>query len=108
MFKYIAATATAITLTAGAVAASSDFGILEGVEEGATFYDVPLAQAEADGMIQIEDAFGEVLGTAELMAGPNTDVRVDFDNPIANVDLVVKLIIDGAVADVEMVRVMDN
>ncbi|MEM6275672.1 MAG: hypothetical protein AAF714_01890 [Pseudomonadota bacterium] len=108
MIKHIAAAVTAIALTSGVALASNDFGILEGVEEGATFYDVPLIRAEMGGMLQIETATGEVIGMAELQPGPNTDVRVDFDTPLANVDLVLKLIVDGAVKETEMVRVMEN
>ncbi|MEL6915635.1 MAG: hypothetical protein AAFP13_14150 [Pseudomonadota bacterium] len=105
MFRKIAIAATAATLL-GSAAAANEFGILDGVEEGATFYDVPLATLDAAGMVQIEDEEGTVLGMADASAGPNTDLRIDFTTPVeAGGELVAKIIVGGEVVDIEMIEI---
>ncbi|MEM1232781.1 MAG: hypothetical protein AAGH70_01515 [Pseudomonadota bacterium] len=103
MTKHFAAAAIALTLTTSAAFASNEFGILDGIEAGATYYDVSLVQADGTGIIQIETMTGEVLGTAELTTETNTNVRVDFDAPAPNEGLVAKLIIDGEIVDEERI-----
>ncbi|MEL6548724.1 MAG: hypothetical protein AAFQ54_00620 [Pseudomonadota bacterium] len=105
MFRKIAIAATTATLL-GSAAAANEFGILDGVEEGAQFYDVPLATLDAAGMVQIEDQDGTVLGMADAAAGPNTDLRIEFDTPVmAGGELIAKIIVDGEVVDMEMIEI---
>ncbi|MEM6729207.1 MAG: hypothetical protein AAF618_11965 [Pseudomonadota bacterium] len=99
MFKTLAIAAAAAALTAGAASANNSFGILSGAEAGDSFYDVPVARTLGEGFVQIETLSGDVLGSASLNEGTNTNVRVGFGKPISGQDLVAKLIVDGQVVD---------
>ncbi|MEL6549091.1 MAG: hypothetical protein AAFQ54_02490 [Pseudomonadota bacterium] len=105
MFKKFAIAATAIALSAGAASANNTFGILGGAEQGDTFYDVNVARTLGAGEVQISTLSGDVLGTAMLNAGTNTDVRVPFATPASGQDLVASLIVNGNVVDQEEIDV---
>lgn len=105
MFKTLAIAAASIALTAGAASANNTFGILGGLEQGDSYYDVDLARTTSDGFIQIETFSGDVLGVAGLNAGTHTDVRVDLDGPAPAADLVAKLIVNGEVVDENRINV---
>ena len=105
MFKTFAIAATAIALTTGAASANNTFGILGGVEQGDSYYDVNVARTLGEGSIQIETASGDVLGSTDVHEGTNTNVRVSFDTPATSQDLVAKLVVDGVVVDQNRIRV---
>ena len=99
MFKSFAIAAASIALTAGAASANNTFGILNGAEQGDSYYDVNVARTLGAGSVQIETFNGDVLGVTDLAAGTHTDLRVDFGAPAPATDLVAKLIVDGVVVD---------
>lgn len=105
MFKKFAIAAAAIALTAGAASANNTFGLLNGFDQDASYYDVNLARTLGEGSVQIENLSGDVIGTASLNEGTNTDVRVNFKGNRAQGDVVAKLIVDGVVVDEELVQV---
>ena len=105
MFKTFAIAATAIALTATAASATSQFGHLDGLNEGANTFEVPLVRSESAGFVQIETLQGDVIGTASVNAGANSNVLVPLKGSRVNNDVVAKLIVDGAVADVERIQV---
>ncbi|MEL6915708.1 MAG: hypothetical protein AAFP13_14520 [Pseudomonadota bacterium] len=105
MFKNFAIAATAIALSAGAASANNTFGILGGAEQGDSFYDVNVARTLGAGEVQISTLSGDVLGTAMLNAGTNTDVRVPFAAPISGQDLVASLVVDGDIVNEKRIEV---
>lgn len=102
---------TAITLSFAALlgsavsAADNQLGILTGAMQGDTYYDLKLARPDMAGSIQLETFNGAVVGMMELRAGTNTNVRVPLMRPLTGRDLIAKLIVDGEVVDMGVVRV---
>ena len=88
--------AAAVALTAGAASANG-FGFQEVVEDRNTI-ELNLVTAAADGVIEVYDLKagqqGMLLGTTQIAAGANSDVRVNIGGGY-HTDLLAVLTIDG-------------
>jgi len=105
MFKTLAIVAASIALTAGAASASNTFGLLTSVEQGDNYYDISTISTLDEGFVQIETHEGDILGSADLNVGANTNVRVELDSAVPAKNLVAKLIVGGEVVDENRVLV---
>lgn len=96
--KSIALAAAAVALTATTASANA-FGIGES-QPSKSVVELELVIADAPGTVEVyEYSFGqpgELLGTTEVMAGANADVRVNVGNSIKH-DIVAVLRVDGEV-----------
>uniref|UniRef100_UPI0011BF2BB8 hypothetical protein n=1 Tax=Shimia ponticola TaxID=2582893 RepID=UPI0011BF2BB8 len=68
MFKHFAIAATAIALTAGAASANNSLGILEDIDDRASFVNIDQVRTTGEGFVQIESLSGDVLGMASVNA----------------------------------------
>ncbi|MCH2075552.1 MAG: hypothetical protein MK180_01535 [Rhodobacteraceae bacterium] len=105
MFKQFAIAATAIALTAGAASAGSFFGNQDGFSEGDSSLEINLVRADAPGMVVLETLQGDVLGSAPVNEGANSDVLVRVRGMGVDHDVIAKLVIDGEVADTKRIEV---
>lgn len=105
MFKQFAIAATAIALTAGAASAGSFFGHQDGFQDGETSVEINLVRADAAGTVVLETLQGDVLGSAAVNAGANSDVLVRIPGAGVTNDVIAKLVINGEVADMERIEV---
>ena len=98
-FTYAAIASIALASTAAADA----FTFNESDVSGSTV-ELGQVRAAADGVVSLYDFHGGVqgalLGTEEVTAGANYDVRVNLGQPPIN-DVVAVLTIDGAVVDTQ-------
>lgn len=90
--KTIALTAAALALTATTAAANS-FGFQETVEDRNSI-ELELVTADADGVVEIYDLHGDLLGSTMVSAGANADVRINTGNGYKN-EVFAVLKIDG-------------
>lgn len=98
IFAVISTVATLAACSTGSI--TSGFGVMDGLSNGASFYDVPVVRAAAPAEVQIFNQKDTLLGTAQVDAGTHTDVRVNFDTGSGgSQDLIAKLVINGAVVD---------
>lgn len=95
MFKTIAIAATTIALTAGAAAANNTFGVLNGAEQGDSYYDINVVRTLDEGSVQIVTLSGDVLGMTNVEQGTNTSVRVPLAGQAPAEDLFARLFVDG-------------
>ncbi|MGR3468867.1 MAG: hypothetical protein ACU0CI_13415 [Shimia sp.] len=102
MFKTFAIAATAVALTASAAVANT-IAIQDAQDESQSNITFDLVTADAAGLLQVETFNGMVLGTSDIVAGANADVRVRT-LPLAG-DVTAKLIVGGVVVDEQRIRV---
>ena len=76
--KTLALTAATVALTAGAASANS-FGFQENVMDRNSI-ELDLVTASADGVVEIYDLRGDLLGATMVNAGANDDVRINIGN----------------------------
>ena len=105
MFKTIAIAVAFVTASVVAASANNSFGLMRGLQQGSEYYDVRLVRTDAPGVVQIETRNGNVIGTAPVNRGTNTNVRVRFTAGYSAQDLVAKLLINGIVVDERRVEV---
>lgn len=98
-FKTIAIAATAAALTATTAAADSFFSYAGQLDRSSTL-DLGVVAADADGVVEIYDYRtgepGALLGTEEVNAGANHNVRVAVGIP-PYADVIAVLKIDGQI-----------
>lgn len=104
MFKKFAIASAVIAISASAAAANGSFGHLDGLNEGASTYEVNLIRSADAGVVSIETLTGDVLGTASVNAGANSNVLVPLQGSFEQ-DVVAKLIVNGSVADTQRIQV---
>ena len=97
--KMIALAAATVAAAASAASADSYFGFEDRLENSSTL-ELGTVRAAADGVVEIYDGrfgdLGALLGTEEVAAGANKDVRVNVGHgPDADVIAVLK--IDGQI-----------
>ncbi|MGR3434261.1 MAG: hypothetical protein ACU0CO_05125 [Shimia sp.] len=68
-------------------------------DANASFFELPLVRADAAGIVVIENFKGDVLASAPVSAGVNTDVKTRFGIQRATGDVLAKLVIEGGVVD---------
>ena len=106
MIKKISSLLVVLFIAAcGSTAPSFGFGGMNGVAQGKMFYDVRLVRAVAPGTVQVVTRKGEVIGSAPVEAGVNSNVRVQFDRPITGQNLTAQLLVGGAVVDEDTIQV---
>ncbi len=98
-FKMITLAAATVAATATAASADNYFAFGETLENSSTL-ELGTVRAAADGVVEIRTFNGGVpgalLGTEDVMAGANSDVRVNIGHR-HNLDVVAQLVIDGQV-----------
>ncbi|MEM8592407.1 MAG: hypothetical protein AAGF13_07750 [Pseudomonadota bacterium] len=99
MFKNFAIAATAIALSASAVSANSYFGSQDSFDEGDRVVELELVRADAAGSVILETLKGDVIGSAAVNAGANSDVLVNVEGIGVRQDVIAKLVVNGEVAD---------
>ncbi|MEM1232782.1 MAG: hypothetical protein AAGH70_01520 [Pseudomonadota bacterium] len=77
--------------------ANDGFGVLSGIESGRSFYEFDLVRSSSPGEVRIIDRQGTVLGSADVGAGTNSNVRVTFTRVIGGQDLTAQLLHGGGV-----------
>ena len=87
--------ATAIALTAGAASADNSFGFGDRLDNASTL-ELGTVRSASAGVVEIYDgrngSLGALLGTQNVAAGANTDVRVNVGHgPDADVIAVLKI-----------------
>ena len=87
--------ASAIAMTAGAAAADNSFGFGDRLDNASTL-ELGTVRAASAGVVGIyggrDGSLGALLGTEQVMAGANTDVRVNVGHgPDADVIAVLKI-----------------
>jgi len=97
--KMIALAAATVAATATAASADNYFAFGDRLENSSTL-ELGTIRAAADGVVEIYDGrfgdLGALLGTEEVMAGANSDVRVNVGHgPDADVIAVLK--VDGQI-----------
>ncbi|MEM6596258.1 MAG: hypothetical protein AAF672_15835 [Pseudomonadota bacterium] len=86
--------------------ANNTFGGLKAVREGASFYDVRVVRTLSDAVVQIQTWDGQVLGSRDVEAGTQTNLRVRIGpKRIPPADVFAVLLIDGEIADRDRIRV---
>ncbi|MGR3466872.1 MAG: hypothetical protein ACU0CI_03260 [Shimia sp.] len=103
MFKKFAIAAVALALTATAAVAGNNIAIQDALSENQANITFDLVTADAAGLLQVETFNGMVLGTSDIVAGANADVRVKTGSLTS--DVFAKLIVDGEVVDEQRIRV---
>ncbi|MGR3434262.1 MAG: hypothetical protein ACU0CO_05130 [Shimia sp.] len=101
------AIATLVAATATAATAGNTIFPIDEQDDNASFFELPLVRADAAGIVVIENFRGDVLASAPVNAGVNTDVKTRFGIQRATGDVVAKLIVDGVVVDTQDIRVAD-
>ena len=97
--KMIALAAATVAATASAASADNYFAFGDRLDNSSTL-ELGTVRAAADGVVEIYDGrfgdLGALLGTEEVMAGANSDVRVNVGHgPDADVIAVLK--VDGQI-----------
>ena len=97
--KMIALAAATVAAAASAASADSYFGFEDRLENSSTL-ELGTVRAAADGVVEIYDGrfgdLGALLGTEEVMAGANSDVRVNVGHG-PDADVIAVLIVDGQI-----------
>ena len=93
--KTIALAVATVAATATAASADNYFGFEDRLDNSSTL-ELSTVRAAADGVVEIYDGrfgdLGALLGTEEVMAGANSDVRVNVGHgPDADVIAVLKI-----------------
>ncbi len=105
--KAFAIAAITLASTASVASATSYFELPRAQNSGSTV-DLGLVRAEADGVVEIYDiltgAEGTLIGTQNVRAGANADVRINTGAPVRR-DVVAVLKVDGEVVASEIFRV---
>ncbi len=93
-----------LTLAAGVVLATTTFAVAENAFpigesfESTDLLELDVVRAEADGVLEVYDYHrgvrGPLLGSEEVRAGANTNVKVNFSNMV-NRDILLVLKVDG-------------
>lgn len=103
----LAAVAAASFAALASTASASDyFSIIPSVENNESFVELPLVRSSGDGVVEIRDDNGVLLGSAAVNAGANADVKLNFDIK-PNQDVTAFLIVDGqetAMKDIDVRR----
>lgn len=85
IIKVLALSAAALAGTASLAAASSNYFSFKEVADASSTIDLGTVRAESDGIVEIYELRGgergALLGTAPVMAGANSDVRVNVSVP---------------------------
>ena len=87
--------AAAAVASASAASATNYFSIAPAVDAFDSVIELDVVRSSADGIVQIETLDGDVLGSADVFAGANMDVRLN-GLKVGNDDVVAKLYHDGA------------
>lgn len=99
MLNKLSSLLVVLFLAACATAPSNGFGVMNGIEQGKSFYDVRTVRATSPGIVQIINRRGEVIGSAPVAEGTNTNVRVFLSGPASGQDLTAQLLISGSVVE---------
>lgn len=97
MFKQIAIAATVIALSAST--AYAGFGHQDSFDEGDRVVRLDLVRAAGAGTVVLESLRGDVIGTARVQAGSNSNVLVNVRGRGVQNDVIAKLVINGRVTD---------
>ena len=102
MFKNIALAAVAAIATTGAASASNYILDIDASADRSSTVQIETVRAEMAGTIEIYDfnggVQGELLGTTDVNAGANSDVRVNTRGTLVN-DVLAVLVVDGQIVD---------
>ena len=99
-FKTFALVAATVAATASAASANTYFAAQESVADNTTVISFDLVTADTAGVLEVYELRrgeqGVLLGSTQLNAGANSDVRVNVGNTTAN-EVVAVVKIDGQV-----------
>ncbi|KAA9005202.1 hypothetical protein [Histidinibacterium aquaticum] len=79
MARLLSLALAAAVSTAGVASADSYFTIIDR-QDGRTILDLGTVVSDVDGVVEVRDARDTILGTTNVRAGANTNVRVDVHN----------------------------
>jgi hypothetical protein len=114
MFKSVLkslAVASVLATTTVAAHASDDYIFIRNTQDFTTHVTIDLVRASGAGTVYVYDFHkgtqGDLLGSAEVAEGANTDVKVNFTKSSIN-DVVAILVVDGAVAPGAMSQIENS
>jgi hypothetical protein len=114
MFKTILkslAVASVLATTGVAAHADDDYIFIRNTQDFTTNVTIDLVRASGAGTVYVYDFHkgtqGDLLGSAKVSEGANTDVKVNFSKSSIN-DVVAILIVDGAVAPGAMTEIENS